>query len=244
MAKTEDPIVKRMGDFEEILKSPKGFGQRSIKFTFHLLGFPLLLLSKIFTFPLGMGGDYGKIFHIQEKEGYRKAVEFGFSRLERYLENLRGGESFFKSLNEVKRQMTWMFLARTIDYAYWDPRPEDELAFNAITETLGTGTIGNSPSEAFCAMARFSWVLGKREEPWQWIERAIRADKDNAVAFYLKGWFEIQLDKGNPVESLFEAVIKDPDLLRKIRSDSAIAKFPKFIDAVDARARHAGIYVI
>jgi tetratricopeptide (TPR) repeat protein len=242
MAKTEDPFVTKAVEFEKLLESPKGFRQKSIKFAFRLLALSLYPFSAIY--PLSMGADYGRIWHIQKKEGFRKAVEFGCERLKKYLVKLNRPKPFFKSLNELNRQSAWMFFTRVLIYSCWDPRPEDEKIFNAVAEGLGIDSIGNDTSEAYCAMARMTWKLGRREEPWQWTERAIRADNENSDAFYLKGWLEIQLDRGNPVDSLFEAVTKDPDILRKMRNDEAIIRFPDFIAAVEARAKQAGLFVI
>ncbi len=241
MAKTKGESVKWAEEFERTIVSPNGLKERAIKVAFGIVMFPLIPLYKIY--PFSLGADYGRISRIKKNEGFRKAVEFGNERLRKYVLKVKS-RPVFKAFNGLNRQMVWMLLAKTIDYAYWDPKAEDEVAFREFVDALGIDSEGRSPSETFCALARLTWVLGKREEPWEWIERAVKADAQNADAHYLKGWFEIQLDRGNPVESLFTAVSKDPDLLRKMRKDEALIRFPDFISAVDARARQAGIYVV
>ena len=243
MAKAVDPNLEKYIRFDAMLRSPKGFWQKCFKFCFFAVGF-LILGPIAWIYPFSVGADTGRMGKIQRKKGFRAAADFGLKRLPTYLAKLNRGRRFFKGYYGLKRELTWLFFNATVDYAYWDPRPEDETTFSAIAETLGTDSVGHESSETFCAMARLTWKLGKQEEAWFWTERAVIADDANADAHHLKGWYGALLDRGNPVDSLFRAVTIDPELLRDMRKDETLARFPEFMPALEARAKQAGILVV
>lgn len=234
--------MEKYAAFERMLDFPQGFRQRFGRWAFYISISPIYLIRNVF--PISLGGDYGRIWHIKKAQGPRKAVEFGCERLEFSIKKLNKAWFPFSSLKEASYKSIWILLSRTVEYANLDPQLEDEIAFNDFIEKLGIETIGNEASTTFAGMARLTWVLRKPEDSWDWVERAVQADKDNFDAHYLEGWIGALLEKGNPVESFFRAITLDPELLRSLRKDETMLNFPDFIAAVDARAKHAEIIVI
>lgn len=242
MAKAEDPFIKKMGEFEDAISAPKNIKQRALKIAFWFVTLPLRPLAKIY--PFSLGADYGRIWNIYEKEGVRKSVEFGCLRIENSILKISKPAVFQRFFSDVEVVLTWALLARTVEYSYWDPRPEDVGVFKDFIERLGVEGKGSERADTFCALGILLWKAKECDEALRWTEKATQADDKSAKAFFDRGWYECMLGVGNPVESLFSAVKNDPDILRKIRTDEALARFPDFITAVDARAKQAGIYVI
>jgi hypothetical protein len=240
--KTKEPHSEKLDKFGQMLQAPKGPIQYFIKISSRLFFLLFWPLTKIY--PFALMADCGRIFKLRDRGKYRQAVELGLGSLSKYLAKSGHRRPFLKSLEEPSNFMTWFLFSATAECAICDPRAEDEESFSSLAESMGIESSGEEPSEAFCKLARLTWILNLREQAWFWTERAVHADANNAYAHYLSGWFGLHLDKGNPVESCFEAVTKDPELLRVMRNDTTLIAFPDFLGAIEARAKKAGILVI
>jgi hypothetical protein len=239
VAKTQDELPPKAKWIQEAFEAPKSFLQKCFRWSSFLFVLPL---AKVY--PLSLGADLGRIQKIKREKGNRDAVDFGKLRLVHSLKKLKNRGRFKMIPDEFIKVSTWFLLSTTTEYACAEPVPADLVDLSSFSEQLSQAPPLPESSESLCNLARLAWVLRQPDEALIWNERAIAADNGNAYAHYLKGWYGTVLDRGNPVDSLFEAVRLDPDLLRSMRSEKVLTDVPDILSAVEVRAKREGILVV
>jgi hypothetical protein len=164
----------------------------------------------------------GYLSKLYDDKKYEEGYRYGLEQLSSW--SKRQKLNIFLMVNDF---IWWQIFDQTC-YCAEELNRFDTLV--SLTELLSKAPETNIiylKATGLCHLSHVAWKLDQTQAAFEWVEKAIEVDDTHAWALYLRGWYGLVLEQGQPLQDFAEAIQIDPAFKERIFSDEfLISKSP------------------
>jgi hypothetical protein len=172
------------------------------------------------------GGNIGYMGRLVREKRYEEGYRFGIEQFSNWPK--RRKRKMFPFMGDI---IWWTLFDQTCYCAIELNQFDTLITLTKFLDTAPDTSAIHQKATAFCNLSRLAWNLNQQEAGYQWVEKAIEMDDTHAPAYILRAWYDVVLEKGQPLQDLVLAIQIDPSLKESVFADEMfIAKAPLLED--------------
>jgi hypothetical protein len=196
-----------------------------MKWILFILVFPFQNLLKKMP-----GSDVMHLQRLYQDKKYEEGFQFAVEKLSNW-SNLQKS-NFTYSVHDFM----WFDI---FDQAYYCAaelnRSDTLLVLTELLSKVPETSFIHRKASSFCQLSRLAWKLNQQEAAYQWVEKAIELDDTHAPSYILKGWYDVVLEKGQPLVDIFHGLQIDPKLKESVFADQVFIDKAQLLEDLERK---------
>jgi hypothetical protein len=180
------------------------------------------------------GGNIGYMGRLVREKRYEEGYHFGVEQFSGWFKRRKP-----KRFPFMRDLLWWQLFDQTCCCAIELNQFDTLITLTKFIETAPEAPAIHLKATALTNLSRLAWRLNQTDAASQWVEKAIEEDDTHAPAYILRAWYDVVLDKGQPLQDLFLAIQIDPSLKESVFADQVFIGRASLLDDLERKLSEA-----
>jgi len=168
------------------------------------------------------GANVGHLSKLYDDKKYEEGYRYGLEQLSSW--SRRQKSNVFLLVHDF---MWWQIFDQTCYCAEELNRADTLVLLTELISKAPETNIIHLKATGLCHLSHVAWKLNQSQTAFEWVEKAIKVDDTHAWALYLRGWYGVVLEQGQPLQDFASAIQIDPSFKERVFTDEfLISKSP------------------